>query len=133
MKSADLAQRWATLSHPKGTANNAYFRGLTFWHYGTVIGQLVEGVALVSRHQYSSGTSKVQGELRHAARAAGRRIFTVESCKPDHVANLEEYEAAAVAAEGRMARARNAQDHQNTADECRRMAEAYRVTFGLGR
>ena len=38
MKSAEIAMRWATGSHPKGRANNAYFQGAQFYHYGTIIG-----------------------------------------------------------------------------------------------
>lgn len=137
MKSSDLAKRWAEQSHPTGRASNASFRGGFFYHYGTIIGTLAEGadgrlVALVNRRQFSSGTSKVQGELRHAAREMGLRNFTVESPLGDHAMNLSTFEAEALEAEGRIERARNPQVWRDSADDCRRRARDYRLAFGLG-
>lgn len=136
MKSQELALRWAKQTHPKGRANNAYFTGRDFYHYGTRIGLILPAVdqspvALVSRHQYSSGTSKVQGELAHAASdGAGMRVFRVDKCGEDHAGNVRDYRERIAEAEDAMTRARNKDAHAEGLERLRSELGAYQAAFG---
>lgn len=101
-KTADVAREWARgeLNHCR-TGSNTSMRDGVLMSYGTPIAKMLgvapgERIALISTHQWSSGTSKVQGEARSAAKAEGVPQFDVPHLSnhiDDIEANLADYEA----------------------------------------
>lgn len=130
-KSAEVAQQWAT-GHPGArTGSNTWSKGDDLFSYGTCIASIVDKhTALVTRTQYSSGTSKVVGEARGAAFRAGRAVFLVLDVRPkigaDHLNNLNDYSSRIEAKCVQIERARDwlsARSHRNEAMQL--VAEAY--------
>lgn len=99
-KTADVAREWAKgdLGYVR-TGSNTSARNGILMSYGTPIGAIVrdvfgERVALVSTRQWSSGTSKVQGEACYEALAINLAVFRVPAlgAAPEDVeTNLAHY------------------------------------------
>lgn len=120
-KTEQVAQAWAAGTHNDfegaRTSSNTWSREAKLFSYSTCIAQILnlgDGLlaALVTRRQYSSSTSKVQGEAAHAALVEAIPVFRVlDVTKPDdltfdqwHMNNVADYEQRIAELLGRLAR-----------------------------
>ena len=131
-----VCRAWASQTQPEGQAATVHFRAESLFSYGTCIARLVVApagvtVALISSAQWSSGTSKVQGEAGRAASDAHLACFTVPDLRPDHDSNLLKYEANIRGALEAVERARTPESHRSRARTLIAIAKGYAERFGV--
>lgn len=138
---AEVCAIWAAQSQDHArTGSNTSFRGETLMSYGTPIARIVKAsagskttVALVNSRTWSSGTSKVQGEARSAAKDAGLTVFTVPNMvgdTPAIVANLAYFSERITEALNAIERARDPSHWRAEAKARIATADAFARTFG---
>lgn len=100
-KTREVAAIWAAQSQAEArTGSNTWMSLNVLNSYSTAIARIAKDrngrpVALVSERQYSSGTSKVQGEAADEAKKLGIPVFRVHELWPDkdgHETNLQRFE-----------------------------------------
>lgn len=148
-KTADVARAWAAQDQSEArTGSNTRFRDDTLYSYGTPIARIVAvdagnppipgggRVALISSAQWSSGTSKVQGEARAAAsKSCSMSLFTVPALSGDdmHDRNIAFFEERIADALDKLQRGRpsSVASYRSTAYARIATASQYARTFGV--
>lgn len=141
-KTQDVCDVWAKQEQAEArTGSNTSFRGDTLYSYGTPIARIVEGakgerIAFISSNQWSSGTSKVQGEAYHSATQEDYLIWRVPALGTDvadHEKNLRHLHERVVGCLSRLERGRvsSAQGYRDGAKRALRAAYAYADIFGI--
>ncbi|TIW21325.1 MAG: hypothetical protein E5V63_29630 [Mesorhizobium sp.] len=135
---SDIATLWATQA-TKGPkkAGNFWRKDREAGHWYTCIARIVDSpsgpVALILKGHWGTGTAAFINQCDDAAKKAGIPAFkTLEQYANEkaHTANLEYFEAEALACEAKIPRARSV-DWQAAADRWRETARLYRQAFKL--
>lgn len=135
---SDIATLWATQA-PKGPkkAGNFWRKDREAGHHGTCIARIVNApggpVALVLHGHWGNGTAAFINQCYDAAKKADILAFKVCERRADekaHAANLDYFEAEALACEAKIPSARSV-DWQAAADRWRDTARRYRQAFKI--